>query len=151
MSVSSYFLWIAVTSAYFMLVGKVEHYNELLKLWYRKWDMISTFSLTIFIGISVFCEGFFLFNLLSAFTISPCEMKLKLKVTLPRFFIRLVNAVILGWFFKSYFHFTRIIFCKVALSFSVSIPKFLTVLTKCSLNIFAILISSSIVSSFSII
>ena len=42
--------------------------------------MISTFSLIIFIGISVFCEAFLLFNLLSCFTVSSWEMKLKLKV-----------------------------------------------------------------------
>ena len=115
--------------------------------------MISTFSLTIFIGISVFCEDFMLFNLLSSFTITSCEMELKLKVKLPRFFIRLLIAFILGWFL----YFLRAISTslksfpvKVALSFSVSIPKFLTALTKYSLNIFAILISLSIVSSFSI-
>ena len=60
--------------------------------------MISTFSLKIFIGISVFCEAFLLFNLLSSFTTSSFEMKLKLKVMLLRFFIRLVIAFILGWF-----------------------------------------------------
>ena len=111
-----------------------------------------TFSLTIFIGISVFCEAFLLFNLLCFFTISSCEMKLKLKVKLPRFVIRLVIAVTLGWslyFFKSHFHFAQAIFCKSCTFFSVSIPKFLTVLTKYSLNIFAILISLSIVPSFS--
>ena len=58
--------------------------------------MISAFSLTIFIGISNLCEAFLLFNLLSSFTTSSCQMKLKLKVELPRFFIRLVTAVILG-------------------------------------------------------
>ena len=115
--------------------------------------MISTFSLTIFRGISVLCEAFLLFNLLSSFTISPCEMKLKPKVKLPISFIRLVIAFILGWFL----YFLRAISTslklfseKVVLSFPVSIPKFLIVLTKCSLNIFAILISLSIVSSFSI-
>ena len=53
-------------------------------------------------------------------------------------------------FFKSHFHFIQIISVKVELSFSVSIPTFLTVLTKYLLNIFAILISISTVSSFSI-
>ena len=153
MPVLSSFLCIGVTSAYFIPVGKVDHSNELLKLQCRKWDMISTFSLTIFIEISVFCEAFRLFILLSSFTISSCEMKLKLKVKLPRFFIRLVIAIILGWFL----YFLRAISTsfksfsvKVALSFSVSIPKFLTVLTKYSLNIFAILVSLLIASSFSI-
>ena len=41
--------------------------------------MISTFSLTIFIGISVFCEAFLVFNLLSSFTISSCEILVELK------------------------------------------------------------------------
>ena len=153
MSVLSSFLWIGVTSAYFMPVGKVEYDNELLKLWYRKWDMISTFSLTIFIGISVFCEAFLVFNLLSSFTTSSCEMKLKLKVMLLRFFIRLVIAFTLGWFlylFRAISTSLKLFSVKVALSFSVSIPKFLTVLTKYSLNTFAILISLSMVSTFSI-
>ena len=115
--------------------------------------MISAFSLTIFIEISIFCEAFLLYNLLSSFTTSSCEMKLKLKVELPRFFIRLVTAVILGWFLfflRAISTSLKLFSVKVALSFSVSIPKFLTVLTKCSLNIFEILMSLSIVSSFSI-
>ena len=48
-----------MTSAYFIEVGKVAHDNELLKLWYRKYEIISAFSLTIFRGISDFCEAFF--------------------------------------------------------------------------------------------
>ena len=116
--------------------------------------MISTFSLTIFIGIFVFCEAFLLFNLLSSFTTSSCEMNLKLKVKLLRFFIHLVNAFILRWFLyllRAISTSPKLFSVKVALSFSISIPKFLTVLTKYSLNIFAILISLSIASSFSII
>ena len=115
--------------------------------------MICTFSLTIFTGISVFCEVFLRFNLSSYFTISACEMKLKLKVKFPRFFILLVIAVILGWFFyflRAISTSIKLFSVKVALSISVSIPKLLTVLTKYSLNIFAILILLSIVSSFSI-
>ena len=115
--------------------------------------MISTFSLTIFIGISVFCEAFLLFNLLCSFATSSCEMKLKLKVMSPRFFIRLVITFILEWFLyllRAISTSLKLFSVKVALSFSISIPKFLTVLTKYSLNIFAILISLSIVSRFSI-
>ena len=67
--------------------------------------MVSTFSLTIFLGISVFCEAFLLFNLLISSVILSCEMKLKLKVKLPRFFIHLILAFILGWFL----HFLRAI------------------------------------------
>ena len=62
----------------------------------------------------------------------------------------LVIAAMLGWFL----HFLRAISTslklfsvKVALSVSVSIPKFLAVLKNYSLNIFAFLISLSIVSS----
>ena len=60
--------------------------------------MMSLFSLTIFRGISVFCGALLLFNLLSSYTVSLCEMKLKLKVKLPIFFIRLVIAFTLGVF-----------------------------------------------------
>ena len=56
--------------------------------------MISTFSLTIYKGTSVFCEGFLLFNLLSSFTVSSYEMKLKPKVKLPSIFIRSIIAFI---------------------------------------------------------
>ena len=115
--------------------------------------MISAFSLTIFIGISVFCEAFLFFNLLSSFTVSSCEIKLKLKVRLPRFFIRLVIAFILEWFL----YFLRVtstslklFSVKVPLSFSVTIPKFLTKMTKYSLNVSVILIWLSIISWFSI-
>ena len=136
---------------YYMPVGKVQNGNELLKLWYKKWNLISTFSLTIFIGISVFCETFLPFHLLSS--LSSCEIKLKLKVKLPKLFIRLVIAVILGWFlyfFQIHFPSLKLFSVNVALSFSRSIPIFLTVLAKYSLNIFAILISLSIVQLFSI-
>ena len=60
--------------------------------------MMSAFSSTIFRGISVFCGAVLLFNLLSPYTVSLCEMKLKLKVKLPIFFIRLVIAFTLGVF-----------------------------------------------------
>ena len=60
--------------------------------------MMSAFSSTIFRGISVFCGAVLLFNLLSPYTVSLCEMKLKLKVKLPIFFIRLVIAITLGVF-----------------------------------------------------
>ena len=58
--------------------------------------MISTFSFTTYKGTSVFCEGFLLFNLLSFFTVSSYEMKLKLKVKLPSIFIRSIIAFIPG-------------------------------------------------------
>ena len=58
--------------------------------------MISTFSLTIYNEISVFCEAFLIFNLLSSFTVSSYEMKLKLKVKLPSIFIRSIIAFIPG-------------------------------------------------------
>ena len=60
--------------------------------------MMSAFSSTIFRGISVFCGAVLLFNLLSPYTVSLCEMKLKLKVKLPIIFIRLVIAITLGVF-----------------------------------------------------
>ena len=62
-----------------MPVGKVDHDNQLSKLWYRKWCMISIFSLTTFLGIFVFSGAFLLFNLLSYLTTYSCEMKLKLE------------------------------------------------------------------------
>ena len=111
--------------------------------------MISTFSLTIYKGISVFCEAFLLFNLLSSFTLSSYEMKLKLKVT--KYFHSLNNCIytwVVFAFLKSHLHFTLIISVRVALSFPLSIRKFLTILTKYLFNIFAILILLSIILSF---
>ena len=65
---------------------------------YRIWEMIYTFSLTIYKGISVFCKTFLLFNLLSSFTVSSYKKKLKLNVDLPSIFIRSIIAFVLGWF-----------------------------------------------------
>ena len=84
--------------------------------------MIATFSLTVFIEISVFCEAFLFFNL-SSFTVLSYKMKLKLKVKLPRFFVCLVMAFIVGWllhFFRAISTSLKLFSVKVPLSFSVT-------------------------------
>ena len=91
--------------------------------------------MTIFIGISVFWEAFLFFNLSNFFTVSSCKMKLKLKVKLPSFFIAFILKWIL-YFLRAISTSLKLFSVKVALSFSVNIPKFLTILTNCSLTTF---------------
>ena len=72
---------------------------------------------------------------------------------LPNFFIRLVIAFVLGsflYFIKATSTSLELFSVNVASSFSVNIPLFLTILTKYYSNVFAVLVSLWIISSFSI-
>ena len=110
--------------------------------------MVSTISLPIFIGISVFYEPFLLLNLLSSLTISSCEMKLKLAAT--KFFRLLIYTKVVFLIFKSRSTSFKSFSGKVALSFSVNIPTFLRKMDKRFAKYLWDFISLSITSSFSI-
>ena len=110
--------------------------------------MVSTISLPIFIGISVFYEPFLLPNLLSSLTISSCEMKLKLAAT--KFFRLLIYTKVVFLIFKSRSTSFKSFSGKVALSFSVNIPTFLRKMDKRFAKYLWDFSSLSITSSFSI-
>ena len=113
--------------------------------------MVSTISLPIFIGISVFYEPFLLLNLLSSLTISSCEMKLKLATT--KFFRLLSSCIytkVVFFIFKSRSTSFKSFSGKVALSFSVNIPTFLRKMDKRFAKYLWDFSSLSITSSFSI-
>ena len=113
--------------------------------------MVSTISLPIFIGISVFYEPFLLLNLLSSLTISSCEMKLKLAAT--KFFCLLSSCIytkVAFLIFKNRSTSFKLFSGKVALSFSVNIPTFLRKMDKRFAKYLWDFSSLSITSSFSI-
>ena len=114
-----------------MSVRKVIYDNELLKMIQEMGYGIYIFF-DHFLGISVFCEAFLLFNLLISSVILSCEMKLKLKVKLPRFFHSLNTCIytrVVFAFFKSHFQFTQIILYKYCSLIFCKYSLILTVLT----------------------